>query len=101
MGLKTKPARKVNKKPVVKKLRSKSPKLTGANLKLVDSNLLKFPPKVQANIDQVLKTLDVSPLRLQDLQALGYRILKHASEISATLKASVPLKSKKRKGKKA
>jgi hypothetical protein len=61
--------------------------------KSVDAALLSLPPKVQANIDQVLKSLDKSPFRIQDLQALGYRILKHASEISEAIKgAQIPVK---------
>jgi hypothetical protein len=56
--------------------------------KNVDSTLLSLPPRLQANVDQVLKSLDMSPFRLQDLQALGYRILKHAGEISEAIKGS-------------
>jgi hypothetical protein len=68
--------------------------------KSVDAALLSLPPKVQANIDQVMKSLDVSPIRLQDLRALGYRILKHATEISDTLKGAnvVTKKGRGRKG---
>ena len=65
----------------------------------VDSVLLSIPPKMQSNIDQVLKSIEVSPHLLQDLRTLGYRILKHATEISETLKGSktVTTKSRSRK----
>jgi hypothetical protein len=68
--------------------------------KSVDSALLILPPKVQANIDQVLKSIDVSPLRLQDLRTLGLRVLKHATEISESLKNASLVSKKSVRGKK-
>lgn len=64
--------------------------------KSVDNALMSLPPKVQANIDQVLKSLDGNPFKFPDLQALGYRILKHATEISETLKVASLSNSKTR-----
>lgn len=103
--MKAKP-QKIKKRATVKKPRAVSVKTKSAKevckgiQKSVDSALLSFPPKMQANIDQVMRTLDVSPIRLQDLRALGYRILKHATEISETLKGTtiVTKKTRGRKG---
>lgn len=81
------------------KVKSKATKVLSEGLKGVDSNLLKLPPKLQSNIDQVLKSLDVSPIKLQDLRSLGYRILKHAAEISETLKRA-PVVGKRSRGRK-
>lgn len=95
---------KAKKQGIVTKLRK--PKTKSSNSvckgiqKSVDSVLLSLPPKVQANIDQMLKSLDRGPFRFQDLQALGYRILKHASEISETLNRTT-IVPKKRRGAKA
>lgn len=100
MKLESKPRRKSTKpKKNTKAKTAASPIDTlGQGLqKSVDTVLLKLPPKLQANIDQILKSMDVTPLRLQELQALGYRILKHATEISDSLKPS-PRAKKKTKG---
>lgn len=85
-------------KPTAAKVKSKKKTSMVFNdvLKKVDSNLLKLPPKVQANIDQMLKNIDVSPIKLQDLRSLGYRILKHANEISENLKRASVVGKKKR-----
>ncbi|MEY4616168.1 MAG: hypothetical protein RJB66_1128 [Pseudomonadota bacterium] len=98
VGKKAKAKKKVTKKkPAQSKMTKKTSGALNNVLKKVDSNLLKLPPKVQANIDQVLKSIDVSPIKLQDLRALGYRILKHATEISENIKRTKPGKKSTRK----
>lgn len=69
--------------------------------KSLDSALLILPPKVQANIDLALKSLERSAFRLQDLRSIGYRVLQHATEISNTLKETTSISKlrKKTKGK--
>lgn len=54
----------------------------------VDEALMKLPPPLQSQIDQMMKTLDKSSFNLQDLRTLGYRILKQATEVSEAIKAS-------------
>lgn len=56
--------------------------------KSVDEVLLKLSPNLQAQIDQMVKTLDKSNFNLQDLRTLGYRILKQASEVSAAIQVA-------------
>lgn len=52
----------------------------------VDEALMKLPPNLQSQIDQMMKALDKSSFNLQDLRTLGYRILKQATEVSEAIK---------------
>ena len=65
--------------------------------KSVDNALLILPPKVQANIDQALKSLERSAFQLQDLKSIGYRVLQHAVEISDAMKNTTIRTKAKRK----
>lgn len=64
--------------------------------KSLDNALLVLPPKVQENIDQAIKSLERSAFCLQDLRSIGLSVLRHATEISNTIKGS----SKENKNKK-
>lgn len=65
-----------------------------------DSILLRLPPKIQSNIDQILKTIEIRPISLTDLSSLGYRILKHVTEITETIKTDATTTSTSRSSKK-
>ncbi len=87
------------KKPALKSAKNGKTKIsvhdkTKANYKqldgrLIDGALSKITPQLQSAIDAIIKRVEGSPLVLQDLQALGLRVLKHASEISEVIKKKV------------
>jgi len=94
LGTKAKPKKGLKKRVFSNAKRSKTFKASSCiNVcheiqKGVDSALLKLSPKLQTQIDQVMKTLEKSSFNLEDLRTLGYRILKQASQVSEHIKVS-------------
>lgn len=59
----------------------------------LDASLIKLSPQLQSKMDALLAKIEKTPAGLQDLQALATRVLKHAFEMSETLKKKVSKKN--------
>lgn len=55
----------------------------------IDASLLKLSPNMQKTLDAIVSKIEKTPAHIQDFQALACRVLKHANEISETLKQKI------------
>jgi hypothetical protein len=55
----------------------------------IDTSLLKVSPNMQKTLEAIVSKIEKTPARIQDLQALACRVLKHATEINESLKQKI------------